>query len=358
MKLSSIDLNIGWVSRLDIALFTKNLAVMLKSGLTITESLEISVEQTAGRLKKILKKVLLLISEGNTLANSLQNHPRQFNHFYVNVVKLGEAGGSLEENLNHLSKQIEKEISLRNKIKAASIYPIFILLSTFILGIVLATFVLPRLSKLFVSLSMQLPWPTRVILFVANFFQHYSIWAIVAAIALVAFLYWLRGLKFIKPAWHYFLLNIPMVGNVMKVYNLAQITRNLSVLLKSGMPINDSLEAIVKSIQNETYKRALTNVAAKIESGDALADILKDHKDLFPTMVVKMVNVGEKSGQLEDILMYLANFYEEEVDNTTKNLSSIIEPLLLVVIGIVVGFVGLSIIMPIYQITGSVSSAQ
>ena len=356
MKLNFLELNIGWISRLDIALFTKNLAVMLKSGLTITESLEISVEQTSGKLKKILKKVLLHISEGNTLADSLHNYPRQFNHFYVNIVKLGETGGSLEENLNHLSKQIEKEISLRNKIKTASIYPIFILLSTFILGIVLSTFVLPRLSKLFSSLSMQLPWPTKVILYVANFFQHYSIWAVVAIIALVILLYWLKSLKFIKPAWHYLLLQIPLVGNMMKVYNLAQITRNLSVLLKSGMPINDSLAAIVRSIQNETYKRALKNLVAKIESGDSLANVLKDHKNLFPTMVIKMVNVGEKSGQLEDILTYLANFYEEEVDNTTKNLSSVVEPLLLIAIGLIVGFVGLSIIMPIYQITGSVSA--
>ena len=142
----------------------------------------------------------------------------------------------------------------------------------------------------------------------------------------------------------------------MKVYNLAQITRNLSVLLHSGMPINESLKAVVTSLQNEIYRRALKNLVKQIETGESLASILKTHQDLFPTMVVKMINVGEKSGQLEDILMYLANFYEEEVDNTTKNLSSVIEPLLLVVIGVIIGFVGLSIIMPIYQITGSVSS--
>lgn len=356
MKFNFFTQDIGWISRLDIALFTKNLAVMLKSGLTITESLEISIEQTSGKLKRILKKVLLHISEGNTLAESLSNYPRHFSNFYVNVVQLGETGGSLEENLNHLSLQIEKQISLRNKIKTASIYPIFILLSTFILGVVLATFVIPRLSKLFSSLSMGLPWPTRVILSIANFFQHYSIWALVGIVAFIIFFYWLKSLRFIKPAWHYLLLSIPLVGNIMKIYNLAQITRNLSVLLKSGMPINDSLSAIVKSLQNETYKRALKNLVTQIESGDSLASVLKDHKNIFPTMVIKMVNVGEKSGQLEDILMYLANFYEEEVDNATKNLSSVIEPLLLIAIGLIVGFVGLSIIMPIYQITGSVSS--
>lgn len=349
------SLSIGWVRKLDIALFTKNFSVMLKSGLTVSEALEVSSSQATGKFKKILKSVLHHVEEGSALADSFAHYPRQFKDLFVDVIRLGEKGGTLEGNLQHLSVQLEKELILKRKINATLIYPIFILVSTVGLGVVLATFVLPRLSKLFTSLNMELPWSTKVILWVANAFQNYSLWIALGFVVLIVLAYFFFRIKFLKPFWHYALLNFPITGRITHIYNLARICRNFGVLLKSGLPIDESMQAVVNAIDNAVYKKSLRKILEGIKKGDSLSDSMKQHNNLFPPMVVKMVNVGEKSGQLEEILIYLAKFYEEEVDNITKNLASVIEPLLLIFIGLIVGFVGVSIITPIYQITGSIS---
>lgn len=346
---------IGWVKKIDIALFVKNFSVMIKSGLTIPEALDISISQANGKLKKILQAVYQAVQQGNSLADGLAKFPNQFKEFYIDVVRVGETAGSLEGNLNHLSLQIEKEITLKRKIKAALIYPIFVLLSTFILGIVLATFVLPRLAKLLYSLDVELPLPTRIILWVSKVFQLYGLWISLGIIFIVVAGYFILRIKFIKPFWHMLLIFFPLAGSTTKTYNLARFNRNLYVLLKSGLPINESITSLMRVMDNAVYRRALQDCKKSIEQGKSLADALGKHPNLFPPMVVRMINVGEKSGRLEEILAYLSVFYEDELENVTKNLSSIIEPLLLVAIGLIVGFVGLSIITPIYRITGSVS---
>ncbi|MFH0818798.1 MAG: type II secretion system F family protein [Patescibacteria group bacterium] len=353
--ITNLNFSIGWVKGLDVALFVKNLSVMIRAGLPVNEALEITAAQATGKFRRILNKILTYVQEGKALADSLRYFPHQFKDFYIDVIKVGETAGNLEENLQHLSIQIEKEIMLKRKIKAALIYPIFVLLSTLSLGVVLSVFVLPRLSRLFASLKTELPASTRALLWFSNLMQNDGIYVIIGLAVIIISLYLLVHVKFIKPIWHFMILETPLVGRIAKIYNVARFNRNLYVLLKSGLTINESAETIINIVDNEVYKKALRDVLKEVEKGKSINSALTKHSNLFPAMVTRMINVGEKSGRLEEILLYLADFYEEEVDNVTKNISSIIEPLLLICIGLIIGFVGLSIITPIYKITGSVS---
>lgn len=346
--------NIGWITRSEIALFTKNLATMLKGNLTIIDALDISQAQAKGKFKVILQEVIAQIKNGHSLSDGLKKYERNFSPSYIDVIQTGEISGNLAPNLEHLAVQLEKDLDMRRKIRTAMVYPTFILASTFLLGIVLASFVLPRLGRLFTSLEMTLPPSTRFLLFIASFVADHGFWVVVATgLGIIGFRYFVK-LNFVKPVTHGILLAIPFINKISRQLNLARVTRGLGSLLKSGLPITEALKALMASLENVYYRKALTSILADIEAGNSLSSALAKHHKLFPDMVHRMVQASEKSGQLDTSLLYLARHYEAEVDNAAKNLSVVIEPALLIIIGGVVGFIGLSIITPIYQMTGRI----
>lgn len=348
------EIHIGGPSRTDIVLFTKNLSVMIKSGLTLAESLQISIEQSHGAMHGVLSKILRHIENGEPFARALSTQSRHFPRLYQDMVRVGEVSGTLDANLEYLADQLAKDRDMRRKIWGAVLYPLLIVFGVGGLGILLSVVVLPRLANLFLSLDVELPPSTRALIWFSNFMQDYGLWTLLGIAVVIVIM--IVGYKFppIKYVVHAAVLRVPLFGRLVHQVQTARFTRTLGALLHSGVPIAESLDAVEEAMGNMVYEQAVRKVRSKINTGDSLADSLERYPHLFPRIVTRMVNVGEQSGRLEEILMYLSAFYEEEFDDVAKNLTVLLEPALLIVIGIVVGFMGLSIITPIYQITSAI----
>ncbi len=272
------------------------------------------------------------------------------------MVKVGETGGALENTLIHLSLQMEKDYDLKKKIKGAMLYPMIILIATMALGSAMAIFILPKLTKLFQTFKVTLPLSTRILLWVSNLFQNYGFYIIGGFIILIFLLWYIVRSNFARLPTSRLILSLPIIGKISQNVNLARFNRILGTLLKSGVPVVEALSITANTLGNEVYKKRLLSVSEKVKKGIPISQVLKKeskHSDSFPQLVSRMIGVGEKTGKLDETLIYLAKFYEKEVDNTTKNLSVILEPILLILIGLVVALVAIAIISPIYKLSGS-----
>ena len=351
-------LGFSGVSLIDKVLLVKHLWTMLKSGISLNEALEVIADQTtSGRFKRLINQIIERVKSGQSLANSLSRFPKVFDPLFVNMIRVGEESGTLEENLEYLSNELDDRLELRRNVQAASFYPAIILSATLGLGLVLAYFVLPKITRLFETLSFELPLSTKILLWIADIFDKYGIYIIVSSVIGVIVLRILITQDFIKPVWHRFLLRLPLVGNIIINYNLVLINRTMGILLKSGLTIDQAIIIVTQTTGNFVYKKKLRSVLPQIQKGKSLADILTGletsrRRPLFPLIMIKMIGVGEKSGRLEESFSYLASYFEREVDNKTKNLTTTIEPILLIAVGLIVGFVAVSVISPIYQVTG------
>ncbi|KKQ27671.1 MAG: FimO [Candidatus Magasanikbacteria bacterium GW2011_GWC2_37_14] len=350
----NFDISIGGTGLAEKALLAKYLAVMQQSGLTITESLDIIEETARGRMKKIITVINKSVASGNSLADSFGRFPKVFSGIFISAVFAGENSGTLAENLQHLSDQLQKEKELSSKIKGAMLYPIVVLIAAFILGMGMSFIILPKIIPLFEGLKTELPFTTRALISFSHFVANNTIGLVVGIILGVIALLAILKAKFSRPVTNWLLLKIPVVKGISVNTNLARFSRTLGTLLKSGLNIDEALEITSQTVSNYYYQKAFREIGERVSKGSRLAASLDDYKKLFPKMVTRMVMVGEQSGNLEGTLIYLAEFYEVEVDNATKNLSTAIEPILLLLIGLVVGFLALSIITPIYNITGNI----
>lgn len=345
-----------YVSSLDKILFVKNLLVMMKAGLPAREAMILAQKQARAKgLKKILTEAIKRLENGEQLWQSLNRHEKVFGVFFINILKVGEASGTLEKNLEHLGNYLENSRDLRRKIKGAMMYPLFILLSTVILGFALTAFVLPKLTPLFNSFNVQLPWPTRVLMKLASVLEQRYLIIFIGLLVLGALIYFISRLAFVKKINHRVILSLPIFAKVARQWYLAQITRTLGILLQSGIPVIEAMEITRQTVNNFVYKKMLGQASLAVQQGEMLSVYFKKHSNFFTLTVANLVEVGENTGRLEETLSYLADYYSKEIDNTTKNLPVILEPLLLVTIGIVVGFVAVAVIMPIYQLTRGIS---
>ncbi len=343
---------INYVSHLDKILFAKNLALMIKVGLPLRESVAIIQEQTKSKnLKRILDDVLRNIDNGQPLALSLARHPRVFSSLYINMIKVGEGSGTLEENLGYLAQQLEKSHALKNKVKAAMVYPVIVLSTTILLGIGLSLFVLPKLIPVFKTLNVKLPLMTRILIRFTEFIQNYSLSVLISVVVLIIILSLLSRLRPVKFLTHRFFLRVPILGLISQNINISHFSRTLGILLKSGLPVISALDITQTTLGNLVYQKELKGVVSEVQKGKPISDYLKKRKSFFPSMVSRMIEIGEKTGSLEETLTYLGKFYEAEVDKLINNLSSIFEPILLLIIGAIVGFIALAIMSPIYEIT-------
>lgn len=343
------------ISHIDRLLFTKHLSVMIKSGIPIAEAVESLSDQTrTPAFKKVLLAMLADINNGQSISKAMSKHPKVFSGFYLSLIEIGEESGTLEKNLEFLSVQLAKDNSLRKKVQGALLYPGIVMAATAIIGLAISLFILPQLVGFFDAFNTELPVATKILLFLANATANYGWLILISIVALVSgFLALIKTSK-IKPLWHKALLNFPLVGPILRSISLARFSRNLGTLLTSGVPISKSLEVTANTLENLLYSSSLLSSGKHLQKGQSLAQSLeKAPYHLFPSIVTKMVAVGEKTGKLEETLIYLGEFYEDEVDQFSKNLSTILEPILLVVIGLVVGFVAMAIISPIYELTGT-----
>jgi len=346
----------GRVTVVEKVLLAKNLSVMIKAGLPLKEALDTLYEQSRGKLRKVIGSVIQDIESGKSLADAMEKFPKVFPEYFTSIIRASEESGTLEENLAYLADHMESDWMLRRKIRSAMLYPVFVLGATGLIGLGLAIFVLPKVTELFTSFDVALPVTTRMLLWVADVFQKYGVYIAIGAVIGVPFLIWFFRRKFMKPFTHRIILGIPVIKKISRNLNLARFNRTLGVLLRSGIPIDRALGITVNTLNNVVYRRDLEEAAEEVQKGKALSVVLDSFPGQFPKLVTRMIKVGEGSGKLEGTLLYLARYYEEEVDNLTKNLATILEPILLVIIGVIAGGLALSIITPIYQLTGSIGN--
>ena len=337
-------------------LFTKHLATMVKAGIPVAEALSTLIEQNkSSPLAPILKSILKDVENGQSVSKSMRKHPKVFDQFYISLIEVGEESGALEENLEFLAKQLAKDYNLRKKIQGAMFYPALVFGATFVMGGFISLFILPKLIDFFSAFDIELPLTTKILLFFANLMKNYGLFTIIGVVVFFFIIYNIIRLPKIKPKWHSLIIKMPLFGRLILYGQLARFCRNLSTLLKSGVPVTKSLETTARTLSNLKFRNDLFQVAQEIAKGKNIGDILEQKGfSEFPPLVSKMVLVGEKTGKLEETLAYLGDFYDEEIDDISRNLTAILEPALLLTIGLVVGFVALAIISPIYELTGSI----
>ncbi len=347
---------INRVSFVDKLLFTKHLATMIKAGVPIAESLESLRDQSkSGTLRSVLQEVHKDVVNGLSLTEAFLKFPHIFSQFYISMVQVGEEGGTLEESLQFLAKQLSKDYALRQKIKGAMMYPALVFFATTIMGGFISLVILPKLVSFFDAFEIQLPITTQILLFVANFMKDYGILFFAGIGVLFFCLYLLLQTKHIQPRWHRFKFKLPLFGKLILYGQLTRFARNLGVLLQSGVTVTSSLETTAHTMSNVALTNDLLEINEQLKKGKKIVDSLSEDKfAVFPGIVTKMIGVGEKTGNLEEVLLYLADFYEEEIDQIAKNITTVLEPILLLAIGLIVGFVALAIISPIYELTGSI----
>ncbi len=335
--------------------FIENLGIMLKSGISMPRALQIQVKQTKNvRFKNILINIYNQVESGKNLSEALAEHDGVFSNIVVSMMRVGEMSGNLDKSLEYLSIQLHREADLKSKVKGAMIYPSVIVGAMVIIGIAMSIFVLPKLTSIFKGFDTDLPVITKIVIAIADFMSGNAVVVILGSIFLVVGAVTVLKTPGGKKASQIFFLHFMVIDKIVKKVNLARFSRILSSLLKSGIPVVQGLEVTSQSMGNIPYRELVAQAAIDVKVGKSLTDSLGKDSNLFPVLVVQMLQVGEESGTTQEILEQLAIHYEEEVDTTLKNLSSIIEPLLLLFIGGVVGVLAMALISPIYSISQNI----
>ncbi len=342
------------VSLKEKIVFTKNLQIMLKTGLSLSNAIEILAKQSDNaKFEKVLIDIHQTIEQGGTFASALKKHPKEFNELFISMVESGELAGNLEEVLNYLQIQMKKDHQLLAKVRGALIYPAVVVVAMVGIGMGLMIFVIPRLISIFEELKTELPLPTKILISISHFLTSQGLWVILGTIALIFFLRFIYSTTKGKEFFHLLMLKAPVMGAIVHKINLARFARTLSSLIKTDIPIIQSFDITSQTLGNVFYKNALITSSEEIKKGVTMNQTLAKHNKLFPPMVIQMVTVGEESGEVDEVLVELANFYEEDIDQTMENLPQLIEPLLILVLGAGVGAMAVSIIMPLYSLSES-----
>lgn len=344
------------VSVEDLIIFTKNLGGMIKAGLSLYRALSVLKKQTKNsKLSKILTSLAGDINSGETFSNALTKFPDTFSKLFISMIKAGEESGNLAGALSDVGVNLEKAHSLTKKIHGALIYPSVIMSAMVVIGVLMFAFVVPTLANTFKELGVTLPLSTRALIFFGNFFSENLILTFAIIFGLGLGFYLLFRSKFMAKYIDFTVIRFPLIANLTKELNTARTARTVSSLLLSGVSITRSLEITEDVVQNVYYKKVLREAKAGVEKGAPFSEAFVKNTRLYPVMMSEMIQVGEETGKLSDMLSDVASFYEEEVESKTKNLSIIIEPLLMVVIGAGVGFFAISMISPLYSILGSIN---
>lgn len=340
------------VSSREKIMFAKHLAIMLDSGIPLREALEVMISQVSSKnLQRMLAVMIRDLSDGFTLSSSLEKFPRVFKPFSVSIIRVGESSGTLPSALHYQAQQLEKAKELEGKIRGALLYPMIIFFGALGIAGYLAFGILPKLMPMFSSLNVSLPPTTRALLAMSAFFRSQWLIILIVLIVIVIGSILLYRLQPVKYQAHRMLLRIPIFGSLIRAVQVAFFTRILGILLSSGVQIVQAISVTAVSSSNLVYRKKLKEIAERVERGEAITDELEKTPSLFPRMTTGMIKVGDRTGHLAQSLMNAAEFSEKEVDEATKTLATLIEPLTLLIVGGLVGFIALSIITPIYKIT-------
>lgn len=328
------------------------MAILVKAGIPVLQALEILQKQVRSPLAaKVFKTLIADVENGQFLATSLNRFPGVFGEFAVNMIRLGELSGSLHQNFTYVAEELKKKQLLRHKILSAMVYPIFIVIATFGITALLILYIFPKILPIFKSLEFSLPWTTRSLIALSNFFIHSWVWVLSALPVLIIIALLLTRFQPTKFWLDRLALTIPVLGRLLRSYHMANLCRTLGLLLRSDVMIVEATLITASTTLNLVYQRELRAMAEKVTAGGKLSEHMQSRTKLFPAIFSQMVTVGETTGNLSETLRFLQEMYEQEVEELTKNLTTVIEPVLMVFMGLVVGFIAISIITPIYEIT-------
>ena len=337
-----------------LAVFTRQFSVMIDAGLPLVQCLEILANQQEHKnFQKILLQVRQDVEAGSTLADAMRRHPKAFDNLYVNMIAAGEAGGILDVILQRLSTYIEKAVKLRNQVRAALIYPIAVIVIAAIVVAVILLKVIPTFAALFTSLGAELPMPTRVVIFCSNFLARYW-WAFVALIAAGVFAFrryyaTYKGRRVVDGT----MLKAPIIGMILRKIAVARFCRTLATLTSSGVPILEALDITARTSGNAIVEDAIINVRKSVEGGKTIVEPLRE-SGVFPNMVVQMIGVGEQTGALDAMLNKIAEFYEDEVDVAVAGLVKLLEPLMIFILGVVIGGIVIAMYLPMFTLINKI----
>ncbi len=340
----------GGVGDKDIVVFTRQFATMIDAGLPLVQCLEILAAQQENKVfKKALMEIRQSVEGGSTFAAALKQHPKIFTNLYANMVEAGEAGGILDTILNRLAQYMEKAMGLKKKVKSAMIYPSTIVSVAVLVVIFLLVFVIPTFKSMFEGFGATLPLPTQIVLELSRLVRTYFLIGLGAIIGAIVALRWWYGTNRGKFAIDAFLLKTPVFGVLVRKVAVAKFTRTLGTLISSGVAILDGLEITARTAGNKVVEAAVMKTRASISEGKTIAEPLKE-SGVFPPMVVQMIAVGEQTGALDAMLSKIADFYDDEVDTAVTNLTSLLEPMLMVFLGVVIGGVVIAMYLPIFKL--------
>ncbi len=354
-KSKEISFQIGTgIKTREVVIFTRQFSTMINSGLPLVQSLTILAEQTENKyFKKVIAQVLLDIQAGQTLADALRRHPKVFTELYVNMVAAGEAGGILDVILMRLAVFLEKNDALARKIKGAMVYPAVMLIVVVLCTTILLWKVVPVFSQMFTGAGLELPLPTRVVMGISNFLQSYMWLLVLAVIAMVIAIRQYYKTDAGKLQLDRLMLNMPVLGNLLRKSAVSRFTRTLGTLVSSGVSILEGLQITARTAGNRVVHDAVMKSRASIAGGATISEPLKE-SGVFPPMVVQMINVGEQTGGLDEMLTKIADFYDDEVDAAVSALTSILEPIMIVVMGVVIGGIVVAMYLPMFDMINAV----
>ncbi|MCC6711192.1 MAG: type II secretion system F family protein [Candidatus Pacebacteria bacterium] len=334
----------------DLVNFTRQLATMIDAGLPLATGLSILKEQNNPAMADVVSGLLREVESGSTFAKALEKQPDVFDRIYVQLVKAGEVGGVLDKVLDKLAENLEKDKEFRAKTKGAMIYPVIVFIAMLVVGFVMMVFVIPKLTDMYSDFGAELPLPTLILMSIANFMAKFW-WLILMIVGgIVAALRSWNQTKTGQRKIDEFLFKVPIIGDLRQKIILTSFARTLSLLLNSGVPLLSALIIVAESMDSILYREAMQSISKKIEKGVSLARAISIF-ELFPSILHQMISVGEETGKIDEVLLKLSKYFESESEQAVKNLTSAMEPLIMVVLGIGVGAMVIAIIMPIYSLT-------
>lgn len=334
----------------DVVRLTRQLSTMITAGLPLANALSILVRQSKSDLSKLMASILQDVEGGLTFSKALTKHPKVFSRLYIQLVSAGEAGGVLEEVLERLARNMEKDKEFRSKTKGALIYPVIVILAMVAVGIIMMIFVIPKMTEMYKDFGAELPLPTKILIGASNFsVQYWWVVTLVVAGISVGLARWKKtrtGQIFLAKL----VLRLPIIGELQKKIILTEFTRTLSLLLGAGISLLQAMEIVTDGVTNMVYREALQDVTKQVEKGISLSQALSRY-DMFPPILHQMISVGEETGKLDEVLLKLSEYFESESEQAIKNMTAAIEPMIMIVLGIGVGLMVIAVIMPIYSLT-------
>ncbi len=337
----------------DIVIFSRQFSVLMGAKVPIVQALKTVAKQTQNRkLNGIVADVANEVESGTSLSMAMAKHPKAFSAFFVNMIRSGETTGRLEDVMNYLADQMERDYDLMTQIKGAMIYPIFIIIGLVIVGFVMMTFVVPKLTAVLSESGAALPWTTRLLIGTSKFFQKFAIQIVIGAFLGGAAFRWWTNTPTGRSLWDRAKLKIPVFGDLLEKIYIVRMTRSMSTLLSGGVDIPSSIEICADIVGNDYYKRQLLETKKEVSDGNSITTVFFREKSV-PGMIPQMMSVGEETGRLGEVLERLTSFYSRELQNSVSNLVSAIEPLIMLVMGLAVGIMVAAIILPMYNLASN-----